>query len=87
MIIGHLALGFLFAIILGRWAGIRTFSTGAIAGAVIGFLMATTYDMIMYGTTNVMNLNGVLADIAISTIMSAITAGAIGWYYGTANKD
>lgn len=82
MIIGHLALGFLLAIILGRWAGIKTFSSGAMAGAVIGFLMATTYDMIMYATTNVITLNGALADMVITAITGAIAAGAIGWYYG-----
>jgi hypothetical protein len=86
MIIGHLGLGFLFAVILGRWANISTFSTGAMAGAVIGFLMGTGWDMIMYGSSNIMNMTGTLADIALTTVMSALIAGAIGWYYGYSKK-
>lgn len=86
MVLGHLALGLLLAIILGRWAQISTFSSGAIAGAVIGLLMALTFDLIMYGNTNVMNLTGTLMDIVVVTVTSALTAGAIGMYYGTAKK-
>ena len=85
--LGHLALGMLLAIILGRWAGIKTFTSGAMAGAVIGFLTGSAYDLIMYGTTNMMNLTGTLVDIVITTISTAIAAGIIGWYYGYSNKN
>ena len=53
MVVGHLAYGFLIAIIFGRWANISTFVTGAKAGAVIGGLIALAYDMILYGSTNI----------------------------------
>jgi hypothetical protein len=35
MVIGHLAIWLLLAIILGRWAGIKTFTSVAMAGAVL----------------------------------------------------
>lgn len=82
MIIGHLAWGLLIAIIFGRWAGIKTFSTGAKAGAVIGLLFSTTFQMINLATTNIMTLTGTLGDMATSTILTAITGGLVGWYFG-----
>lgn len=82
MILGHVSLGFLFAIIYGRWANISTFATGAKAGAVIGLLMATTHNLIMYSTTNISNLTGTVADIAVVAVMSAITGGAVAWFLG-----
>lgn len=86
MILGHLAMGFLFAIILGRWANISTFSSGAMAGAVIGFLMSSAFGMIMFGTSNIMNLTGHIVDIVVGTVISGLTAGVIGWYYGYSKK-
>ncbi len=82
MIIGHLALGFLFAVIYGRWANISTFATGAKAGAVIGLLMGLGYDMIWYGTSNVMNLTATLTDIAVTVIFGAILGGVVAWWLG-----
>ena len=80
MIVGHLALGFLYALIFGRWAGISTFATGAKAGAVIGALISLGYSMILYGTTHVATLTAVSADIIITAVMSAIIGGVVGWY-------
>ena len=39
--VGHLGFGFLLVIIYSRQATISTFATGATAGAVIGFLVAS----------------------------------------------
>lgn len=86
MVIGHLALGMLLALILGRWANISTFSSGAMAGAIIGFLMNTTSGMIMYATSHMMNMTGHVVDMVLGGIIGAIAGGAIGWYYGTAKK-
>ncbi len=77
LILGHLAMGLLFAVIFGRWASISTFATGAKAGAVIGFLVSFAVGMINFATANIHNLNGTIANIAISTVQSAIVAGII----------
>lgn len=82
MIVGHLAWGFLIAIIYGRWANISTFSTGAMAGAVIGGLVALTHDMIDLGSTHLMNATGAIANVVVMAIMGAITGGVIGWFLG-----
>lgn len=82
MVVGHLAWGLLFALIFGRWAGISTFTTGAQAGAVLGLLVSITYDMINLGSTNVMALDAALVDILVTTILSAVVGGTVGWFLG-----
>jgi len=82
MIIGHMAWGIMLALIVGKWAGIKTFVSGAKAGAIIGFLFAMTHDMINLATTNMMTTTGALGDVAVSTVIGAATGGAIGWFFG-----
>jgi hypothetical protein len=82
MILGHLSLGFLFSVIYGRWANISTFTTGAKAGAVIGFLMDFGINMINYGSTNISTLNGTIADVVVTTIMMALIGGVVAWVLG-----
>ena len=82
MIVGHLAWGLLFALVFGRWASISTFATGAKAGAVLGLLVALTYDMISLGSTNVSTLDAALVDIVVMTGISAIVGGVVGWFLG-----
>ena len=82
MILGHVSWGFLFAIIYGRWANISTFVTGAKAGAVLGFLVGFTVDMINYGSTNMYDLTATLVDVLVMTVLSAILGGCVGWFLG-----
>ena len=82
LILGHIAMGLLFAVIYGRWANISTFSTGAKAGAVIGFLVGAAFGLINFATTNIANLTATLVDIVISAIMSAIVGGIVALMLG-----
>jgi len=82
MIIGHLAWGLLFAVIYARWASISTFATGAKAGAVIGLLVALTFNMIQLGSTHISNLTASITDVVIVTLVSAIIGGVVGWFLG-----
>jgi hypothetical protein len=82
MIIGNLVAGFLLAYIFEKWAGIRTFMGGLVAGATIGFLIAFGYDSVMHGTTNLMNWGAVILDSVIYTVMSGLAGGLIGWWLG-----
>lgn len=86
MVLGHLSYGLLFAIVFGRWASISTFATGAKAGAVLGFLFGFTSDMIMYGSTNIMNLTGTIVDIVAMTIIGAIVGGVVALMLGRKGK-
>lgn len=82
LILGNLGFGMAMAYILGSWSGVTTFLGGAKAAAIIGFLFALGYDLIFYATTNVMALNGIFLDVAISTLMAAVAGGIIGWWLG-----
>jgi hypothetical protein len=86
MIVGHLAWGLLIAIIFGRWAGISTFATGAKAGAVLGFLIGLTTDMISLGSMHVMNVTAAITDVVALTIISAIVGGTVAWFLGREAK-
>jgi uncharacterized membrane protein len=48
-------------------------------GAIAGFLIIAGHDFTSYGTANLFNLNGLVADVLASTLMQAITGAAIGF--------
>ena len=80
--LAQLCQSLLLAYIFLRWAGIKTFATGAQAGAIIGLLMALTYDLMLLGTSNVSTPIATVVDIVVMTIMMAITGGIIGLVLG-----
>ena len=82
MILGHVTWGMLFAIVFGKWANISTFATGAKSGALLGFLIGASYDLIQLGSTHIPNLTGIVVDIIVMTIVSAIVGGVVGWFLG-----
>jgi hypothetical protein len=84
--IGNLTGAFLLTLIFERWAGIRTLTAGAIAGAVIGFLVAFSFDLMFLGTTNLMTWSGVILDGIVYAIISAIAGALIGLTLGYKRK-
>ncbi len=80
--LGNLALGALLTYIFERWAGITTFAGGLKGGLVVGFLMSLSFDLTMYGTSNIMTLTGALVDVVVYTVMIAVAGGLIGWLLG-----
>lgn len=87
LILGNLTGAYLMAHIFSSWSGVNTAMGGAKAGALIGFLVWLTVDLIMFGTTNVYSLQGVAMDVAISTVMGAAAGAAVGWVLGYGNKS
>ncbi len=67
-------------------ANINSLSSGLATGAVIGLLVASSYDFISYGVSNLTSLTGVIGDIATFTVMSAITGAIVGWICGFVGK-
>lgn len=86
LILGHLLFGFLLSYIFAK-SGVSTLTNGLVTGAVVGFLMCSAVDLTMYGTTNISSKKGVVADIAIFTVMSAIVGAVIGAVNGALNKS
>ncbi len=86
LIAGNLLTGILYSYIFNRWANISTLSAGLSAGAIIGLIMGAAFDLTMYGTSNILALNGVWVDIAASAVMGAITGAVVGWVNGMGKK-
>lgn len=86
MIVGNIAGGMLLAVIFGRWANISTWQTGAVAGAIIAGLMAASYDFLLYGSTNMMALTGILADIVVYAVMGAVGGAVVAMVLGSGKK-
>lgn len=73
--LSHVPFGLLLALVV-RWRGVLTAQGGAVTGATLGFLMAASYDLAQYGTTNLWTLRLTLIEPLITTLMVA-PAGAI----------
>ena len=82
MVLGNLTIGYLVSDIFSTWAGISTFMGGLTAGAVLGLLFSAGMDFLSYGTSNMMQLNGVFLDIVASIIIWSISSGVVGWWLG-----
>ena len=81
-------LAFLYSYIFEKWAGIRTWMTGATAGATLGLLMAASIDLsFMSMTTMYAGMNGLFIDILASAVLSALAGAAIGWVLGYNRKS
>ena len=82
LILGNLIGAFLLTYIFDHWAGIKTFLTGAKAGALIALLMALSFNLINFATANVMTMNTAIVDGLVQMVMGAIAGGTIGWVLG-----
>ena len=82
LILGNLALAALLSYVFLKWAKIKSFGGGMKAGAIIGFLIALSLDMILYDTTNMMDLTASIVDVIVFTVMTAIGGGVIGMVLG-----
>lgn len=76
--IGNLGWGFLLAVIFGYWGKVKSAVDGLMKGFVIGILMAMGYDLMMYGTSNIMNMTAAIVDIIIGGVMSGIAGLVVG---------
>lgn len=86
LFVGNLAMGALLTYIYLQWAGISTFGAGFKAGLIIGLLATLSWNLIMYSTTNIMNLTGTLVDVVVYALMIGITGGVIGLVIGQTKK-
>jgi hypothetical protein len=80
--LGNLSAGALLALIFGRWAGIKTFATGAVSGALIGALVGLSVDLTLFGSTTLMSLNGILVDVVANVVVTGLAGGLVGWLLG-----
>ena len=81
--LGSLTWALLLTWLYSRWASISTFRTGAIAGAVIGFLVALSMGFNGYASMKMWtSFSGMLIDPLGAALVSGITGGVVGWVLG-----
>jgi uncharacterized membrane protein YqhA len=86
MVVANLALGFFLAYIFEKWASIRSFMGGLVAGATLFFVIAFAYDSIWHATTTVGSWGGTVLDAVISAVQGGLAGGVIGWWLGYNRK-
>lgn len=80
LLLGNILSGFLFAYIFLK-ANVNSFVGGLSFAAVVGLLISSSYDSIMYSTTYLVSRTGVLADVAGFTVMCAVSGAVIGFIF------
>ncbi len=80
--LGNLAWGVTYTYIFLKWARISTFAGGMKAGAILTFLLALSFDLTLFGTTNIANLTATLVDPFLAAVMGALGSGVIGAVLG-----
>lgn len=79
LLLGNFTGAFLLAFIFSRWNGLNTLMAGAKSGALIGFLIWVTVDLVIFGTTNVYSLTGVALDVVSNTVIWAAAGTVVVW--------
>ncbi len=86
---GEIVLGYLLAWVLSC-CGASSVVDGAKYGALVGFLIALGYGLIMYGATTITDLTHYLVEAVVWAVRFACAGAVIGWWYGrgaTANGE
>ena len=78
LIAGNLFYGFLLSFVIQK-SGSRGLIAGAVTGALIGFLMNATVDCMLYAQFDLWGKKALVADVALSTLSTAITGAVLGW--------
>ena len=76
---GNVFGGLLLAIVFGRWAHISTPLTGAKAGGILNGLFACGFDLLQFGTSKLITLQGVVGDVLVYALMGAVAGAVVAW--------
>ena len=76
--LGNLLQGFVYAYVFTR-ANVASLKDGMITGGIIGFLMVSAVDCMMYGTTLILSKHSLVFDILASTSIAIVIGALMGW--------
>jgi len=79
--LAHIPFGLLLALVVS-WRGAPSARRGAATGAVVGLLMAASYDFSQYGTTNLWNLRLTLIEPVITMLLVGTAGAVVGFVLG-----
>jgi uncharacterized membrane protein len=79
--LAHVPFGVLLTLVIS-WRGATTARGGALTGATLGFLMAASYDLSQYGTTNLWTLKLTLIEPLITMLLVGAAGAVVGMVLG-----
>ena len=83
--IGNLAMGFAVAYVLLK-ANVSSMAGGFITAGIFGLLISIGYDCMIYATTTVISKTAMAADVAASTVMTAVVGAVVAMVMGMGKK-
>jgi gas vesicle protein len=83
---GDFTFASLLTYLFGYFGNVRDFKSGAVAGAIIGFLATLAINMFEYANMNVYSFSAHMTDALLGGITGAVSGGLIGWYLGRDDK-
>jgi len=86
LILGNLAGAALLTWIFLKLGSVRSFGSGFVTAATIGFFIALSWDLISYATGNHLDLTGTFADVVVNALLNGIVGGIIGVVLGMGAK-
>ncbi len=86
MILGSVCFGLVLSYVFTKWANIQTAGAGATAGFVISLFMTAGFDFMMYGQTNISNLQASFVDIICGAVLGAVSGAVVGLVNGMGKK-
>lgn len=87
LVLGNFGHAALLSFVFLKWANIKTFGAGLGAGFILGFLMAFGFDLVMYDTSNIMDLTAAIVDPIAYAVISGIVGGVIGGVVGMGKQS
>ena len=75
--LGCMTFGFLIAYIFTKWASITRFTTGMVAGAVLGFFLSLWNNFFMRSNSLDVDYQNMLLDIMIGVVMGALVGASV----------
>ena len=76
--LGSLLQGYVYSYVFTR-ANVASLKDGMITGGILGFLMISAFDCMMYGTTLILSKHSLVGDILASTSIAIVVGAIIGW--------
>ena len=84
--LNNLIWSFLLAFIFYRWGAIKSMGNGMKGGIIIGLPVALSFDLYILAGMNLFTPTLVVVDVIVSTVMTALVGGLIGFILGTGKK-
>jgi hypothetical protein len=77
VVVGMLSYGLLVTLAVWGRGDSPTVRAGALAGAIVSFLLWLTADFMLYGISNVGNVMGILVEPVVEAVLGAVTGGLV----------